>query len=277
MMTVTIAVDLLRQALARKWFLGLGLAMTLGLAVLGLSLRMDVVDGVLAGIRLFGNTMPNVYVSADLAMRPIFQAFTYFIFYGFSGFLVLACSDFAPRLFAPGRIEHLLSLPIRRFEIIVGTYLGVWLLATLCMAYGASGMVVVLGMKTGVWTVRPMVSALLGSFAFATLYAAMLASSVIVRSAAIATATGGVLFVFGIFAGYRDTLLPLWNEGFGKRIFAVLTLVTPRLSSLGEACASLSASRPISYPALFSLIVGFVLFSSGCLAFAIWIFEQKDY
>jgi Cu-processing system permease protein len=277
MTTFAIASDLLRQALLRKWFLGLGLVITGALVFVGLSLRMDVVDGALAGVRLFGEVVDGDIVAADVALRPLFEAVTYLIFYGFTTFLLLACSDFAPRLLAPGRIEHVLALPVRRFELIAGTYAGVLALGALAALYGAAGLVVVLGVKTGIWTALPLLAALLGTAAFATLYAAMLAAAVLVRSAALSTAVGVLLFVLGIVAGQRDKLLPLWEAGAGRSLFAGLTLVVPRVSTLGEACAHLASGRPVSTSVVLSLLGGFGLFAAGGLALAVWLFERKDF
>lgn len=277
MSTLAVAGDLLLQALRRKWFLALGLIMTAGLALLGLSLRMDVVDGAFAGMRLFGAVVQRDIQAADVAVRPIFKVLAYVIFYGSTVFLVLGCSDFAPRLLAPGRIEHLLSLPIRRFELIAGTYLGVLGLGALVVLYGAGGLVVILGFKAGVWTVMPILAALLGLLAFATIYAAMLATAIVVRSSALSTAVGGVLFIAGLVAGKRDSLLPIWERGIGRTIFATITLFVPRVSALGNACAGLASAERLAPGALISLLVGFLLFAGGGLALAIWLFERRDF
>ena len=52
--SLAVAADLIREAMKRKWFLGLAIAITALLVTLGLSLRMEVVDGALAATRLFG-------------------------------------------------------------------------------------------------------------------------------------------------------------------------------------------------------------------------------
>jgi Cu-processing system permease protein len=215
--------------------------------------------------------------AADVAVRPIFRGLAYVIFYGSTVFLVLGCSDFAPRLLAPGRIEYLLSLPIRRFELIAGTYLGVLGLGALVAIYGAGGLVVILGFKTGVWTLMPIVAALLGLLAFATIYAAMLATAIVVRSSALSTAVGGVLFIAGLVAGKRDTLLPIWERGLGRTVFATVTLFVPRVSALGNACAGLASAERLAPAALISLLAGFLLFAAAGLALAIWLFERRDF
>ena len=79
--TLNIARDLLREAASRKWFLVLGVAITLVLATVGLSLEMDVVDGALAGTRLFGELIDENIRSADVALRPVFMAAAAFTFF----------------------------------------------------------------------------------------------------------------------------------------------------------------------------------------------------
>src|SRR4030095_8301910 len=49
--TLLVALDLLREAASRRWFLALGAALTLILLFAALALRLEVVDGVLAATR----------------------------------------------------------------------------------------------------------------------------------------------------------------------------------------------------------------------------------
>ena len=277
MMIFTIAADLLRQAVRRRWFVGLGVLITLALALVGFSLRMDVVDGALAATRLFGKAVRGDIVSADVALRPVFAAATYIIYYGFTAFLILACADFAPALLVPGRIEQMLALPVRRFELLAGTYLGVLAVATLATIYGASGFCVLLGLKTGVWTLRPVLAALLTSVSFAAIYAGMLLASLVARSAALSAAVGGALFILGIVAGHRDRLLVAWREGVTRTLFAAVTALLPRVSTLGRFAADAAAGRLVSSAALGGLVGGFLLFVLGTLAVATWAFDRKDY
>src|SRR6185369_1553720 len=158
---LTVAFDLFREAASRRWFLALGLSITILLCVLGLTLRMDVVDGALAATRLFGKVMHADIRSVDVALRPVFRAAAYLIFYGGLAFGVLACADFAPSLLAPGRIEHLLALPVQRWQLLTGTFLGVLALAAIGAVYGAGGLTLLLAVKTGVWTARPVLAALI--------------------------------------------------------------------------------------------------------------------
>ncbi len=199
------------------------------------------------------------------------------VFYGGTLFMIVACADFAPSLLSPGRIEHLLSLPVRRWELLLGTYLGVLLLSVLCALYGAGGLVVLLGIKTGVWSSGPLLAALLATVNFATVYAAMLAVSVFARSAALSAGAGVFLYVAGIIAGLRAEIAPLFEEGWGRHAFEGVSTLFPRISTLGRFAIDLAGGREIQGATLASLLAGFVVFSLGLLAVGNWRFEQRDF
>jgi len=277
MRTLHIAADLLREAAARKWFLGLGIAITALLLGLVGGLRMDVVDGALAATRLFGNALFNPIKPADLALRPVFIAASYIISYGGIAFGLLACSDFAPALLSPGRIEHLLSLPVRRWELLFGTFLGVFALGFIGALYGAGGLLLILGAKTGVWTWHPLLAAALAVVGFSTVYSGMLLTAVFVRSPAVSAACGALLLVSGILAGNRLSILASMGEGAGRSAFAAFSALMPRLSTLADAAADVAAARPVALSTLGGVLAGCGLFSAAALALAVWRFEQKDF
>jgi Cu-processing system permease protein len=274
---LVVARDLLREAASRRWFLALGLGITLGLVVIGFSLRMDVVDGALAATRFFGRDVGTYIRSADVALRPVFKATAYLIFYGGLLFGVVSCADFGPSLLAPGRIEHLLSLPVRRWELFAGTFLGVLALSLFGSLYGASGLVLIFGVKTGVFTLRPIVAALLASVTFSAIYAAMLTAAIAARSAALSAGVGGLLFVLGIVAGYRDRLETFFESGVSRALFRYTTLFLPRVSTVADAAAGIAASEAVDLPALASRIAGLVVFGLAALCLGIHLFERKDF
>jgi len=274
---VAMAGDVLREAKSRRWFLGLWLAITLLLAIVGLGLRMDVVDGALAATRLFGKTLGGDIRSAEVALRPVFEAAAYLLFYGGLAFGIVACSDFATSLLSPGRIEHLLSFPVRRWEVLAGTFLGVMCLVLASSLYAATGMVVLLGVKTGVWTARPLAAAVLAAFGFAPIYSSMLGAALLVRSAALSAASGALMMGLGIAASYRTGLATLFEPGIRRGAFQVALAAIPRISRLADLSAALAASHPMKIGALVLLLLGFSAFSLALLALGAWYFELKDF
>jgi ABC-type transport system involved in multi-copper enzyme maturation permease subunit len=272
-----VCLDLLREAASRKWFLGLFLSVTLFLCVLGLSLRMDVVDGALSGVTLFGRLFDDVVLSVDVALRPVFAAATAILFFGGTLFLILACADFGPELFAPGRIEHLLSLPVRRWQLLLGTFLGVLLLAAACALYGAGGFVLILGVKTGVWTVRPVLGALLSVVSFAAIYGVMLAVPLYVRSAALSVAVGFLFFVSGIIASFREQLGALFEAGLPRETFEAVTIVLPRLGALGVNAIRYAGAQKVDPNTILAISAGCILYAAAGLMVGVWRFERKDF
>ncbi|HYH97173.1 hypothetical protein, partial [Hyalangium sp.] len=250
---------------------------TLVLLVLSLSLKLEVLDGALAATRLFGKEMDTSIRAVDVALRPLFQACAYVVFYGGILFGIVACSDFAPSLLSPGRIEHLLSLPLQRWHILAGTFLGVMTLALCGALYGSTGLLIIFGVKTGYWTAGPLIAALLACGSFAAVYAVMLTTATLVRSAALCAAAGILIFVGGVIAGYRTPIARVFEDGLSRKLFQVVTALLPRLSSLADASADLAASQPPEVKSLETLLVGVVVFGLGVLAVGFWRFEGKDY
>lgn len=275
--TLTVARDLIREALARRWFLALGFAITALLGVIAAGLSMEVVDGALSATRLFGDVVDTDIVAADVALRPVFRASAYVIFYGGLAFGILACADFGPELLSPGRIEHLLSLPIGRAALLLGTYCGVLCVIASAALYGAAGMTAILGLKTGVWTPRLLVTAPLGALTFAAIYGVMLSGAVFVRSAALTTLAGGLLFISGIFAGYRAEVALVFEGGLGRAVFEVWSAFIPPVSAIADGAAAISASSPVDLPELSRRVAGTVVFGAAALAVGLWRFERKDF
>ncbi|HUB08112.1 MAG TPA: hypothetical protein VMB50_13975 [Myxococcales bacterium] len=272
-----IALDVLREASSRRWLLALGVAVTAALLVIALSLKLEVVDGALAASHLFGASLGTDVRAAEVAMHAVFGAAAMVIYYAGLPFGVLLCADFAPRLLAPGRVEQLLSLPLRRGELLLGTWLGVLVLATGASLYAAGGLAFVLGVKTGVWAPGPFIAAALAGVTFAALYAAMLAAAVFVRSAALSGFVGLALYTFGIAGSYRLQAKTYLAPGAGREILLALTAALPRVAALGDAAGRLAADAPVEWPRLAALVGGALAFALGALAVAELRFEWKDY
>jgi Cu-processing system permease protein len=272
-----IAHDILREARSRRWILALAAGTTLLIVLAALGLQLEVVDGALAASRFFGGQVHHEIRAADVALRPLFEGISYAVFYGGIVVGVLACADFAPTLLAPGRIEHLLSLPIRRAEIVVGVFLGVEVLVVCGALYGGAGVSLVIWVKTGVLGWGPVASAALAAVGFAGVYAAMTLAAVLVRSAALSALAGGLVFVAGVVAGYRIELAPLFSPGPTRGAFLVLTAPLPHLSTLSKVASQIATAAHVQLAALAALVGGTLTFALALLAVAIVVFERRDF
>jgi Cu-processing system permease protein len=275
--TLSVARDLLREARARRWVLALAAGVTLLLLVAASALELEVVDGALAASRFFGERVNDEIRPADVALRPLFEGVSYVVFYAGTLLGILACADFAPALLAPGRIEHLLALPVRRWEVVLGTFLGVLALVLLGALYGGGGLALVVWAKTGVFGAGPVASAGLAAVAFAPIYAVMVLAAVAARSAALSAMAGGATWVLGIVAGSRETLAPLFREGFGRDLFLAATAPLPRISELARAGARVARGLPPEGALLAAQVGAAALFALALLSLAVGLFERKDF
>lgn len=274
--TLVVAGDTLREALRRRWFLVLGIGVTLCLMIVLGTLRLDVVEGSLASTRLAASTSAGDLAAGRL-FSPLFHAAANLIFYGGILFGIFSCAEFAPALLSPGRIEHLLALPVKRWQLIVGTFLGVWAIATCASLYAAGGLTVILGIKTGFWSIRPLLAALLSTVAWAAIYSTMLVSATLVRSPALSAGVGGLVFIGSIIASHREGILAFFAPGLGRSLFALTSMVFPRLTSLGAACAQIASFESVHAGALSSILAGFAAFTVVCVALAIVSLERQDF
>ena len=277
MMVLAVALDVLREASKRRWFLALGIIVTGALVLCALGLRLDIVDGALAATRLFGKSLDSDIRPAEVVLGTAYRAVAYFVFYGGLAFGIVACADFGPELFSPGRIEHLLALPVRRWELLFGTYLGVVSLAAVGSIYGTSGLALVLGVKTGIWTLRPVVAGLLSVVAFSGIYGAMLATALVVRAAPLGAAVGTSLLFMSVLSSHRVELATLFERGGSRALFLAVTLPFPRAARLAEVAADIAGNARVPLADLVRLVTGFALFGVAALALGVWRFEQKDF
>ncbi len=274
---VSVARDVVREAFARRWVLGLMVMITAVLTFSGLGLQLEVVDGALAAFSIFGNTTETDIRAVDVAMRPLFEAAAYVVFYVGVAFGIVAFSDFGPNLLAPGRIEQLLSMPIRRSTLIIGTYAGVLFVALVAVLYGAGGFALILAYKVGSFSHQLIAAGLVAWVGFAAVYGAMLSSCVLVRSSALSAAIGFALFVGGIVASYRYELEPALQEGPVRTAIGAVLSILPPLASLATDAATLAGQGPLSTDDFVARLAGTVVFAAGVLGVGLWRFEGKDY
>ncbi|MHB8417291.1 MAG: hypothetical protein ACYDCL_04390 [Myxococcales bacterium] len=273
MKILAVALDVLREASSRRWLLALGVAVTLALLAMAFALRLESVAAVAP--RLFAGSVGGS--AAEVVTRAVFGVAAVLIYYCGLPFGVLLCADFAPRLLAPGRVEQLLSLPLRRVELLLGSWLGVLLLATFASAYAAGGLALVLGLKTSVVGPGPFIAAALAGAAFAAIYAAMLAAAVFARSAALSGFVGLAVYSAGLAGSYRGQAESYLAPSAGRELFLGITAVLPRFATLGDAAGRLAASAEVDLPRLALALGGTLLFAAGALAVAALRFQWKDY
>jgi Cu-processing system permease protein len=276
-----VAVDVLREALFSRYLIVLFGMITLGLVALGLSLDLEVVDGAIATGKLFGGNLNNVTggkpMLANELMQPLMTGMAYGTFIFGLIFMVVAVADIAPKMLAPGRVEHLLSLPVRRVEIVLGTYLGVLIIAVMALGLAVGGGSAVLFIKAELFTLAPLAGALSAMIGFMTLYAVMLAVAAVARSAALSAGSAFILFVGGIATSDRALVVSLIRSGFTRDLVAILIGPLPRLRVLLEFGGDVAMKHPLRYAELLPAVGGCLALAGFALLVACTVVQIKDY
>ena len=277
MNVINVALEVLREAIHRKWFLGIVLGISILLLIMWNVLQFEIVDGALAATELFGDLMGSTIQSADVALRPAFRAASYIIFYGVLIFGIAVCAPLATTLLAPGRIDYLLALPIARWELILGSYVGVLLLTVGGTLYGAAGFMTVLGIKTGVWSTGILLSTTLGSMTFAAIYATMLTMAVFIRYTPAIIIAGLLVMFGGVLGSNIEHIQAEIETQWLSQLLGVVSQFIPRVGRVSHFAADIAGSMPIDEAMLLRSIGGMLFFGLAMLCLGLWHFERKDF
>lgn len=277
MTVLRVVIDVFREAFARKTILALFGFILLALVVLALALDLDVVQGALVAGRLFGSSLMGDAGSAEEQLRPVFKAVTGAVFHLGIVFGVVSMSSIAAQLLAPGRVELLLSLPVRRWELVAGTWCGVVAIALLAATFAIGGFSAVLFYKAGFFSFAPIIGAACAAVGFMAVYAVMLFATTVVRSASVASGAGLGLYLLALLTSDRDTFVSWFSGETMRTIVTVLIAPLPRLKTLAAIGMDAAAADAWQFMELAGVVAGTLAFAAGCVAAAAWVVSGRDY
>lgn len=274
-----IAVDVCREALARRYIAAVAGIIVLGQLGLLLALDIDVVEGVIVSTKLFGDAVNSGKPAGAAAemMGPALRALVYVVFHLGTVFGIVATSDIAVRLLSPGRVELALSLPIARWQLAVGMYIGVLMLALGANVFAVGGFSAILFYKAEFTTVAPFIGAVCGAVGFATVYAPMLLASALIRSQAVASGAGLGLYIVALATSNREQVASWFEAGWPRGIAEVVIAPLPRLATLVGIGADMATEAQWRWAELAGVTAGATLFASACLAAAALVVWWRDY
>jgi hypothetical protein len=251
----------IRELRARKVIVGLFAVTTLVWLTLALALQLDVVDGSLAGMSLFGNQadLPTeqpvldddgdvvLDEAGEVVMEPreprmgssllenfVFgaEAFAAGAAYWMGIVLGLfATGGLVAALTERGNVDLLLSKPLSRDAVLAGRLAGVGVVAAVLFTYLLGAIWLVMSAKTGVWNAHFLLAIGVVWLMFAVMYSLVTLVSVWSGSGPLAlVVTLGVLFASLVLAipDLRLQLMPAWRP-----LVDVPYYVLPKFGSVG--------------------------------------------
>jgi ABC-type transport system involved in multi-copper enzyme maturation permease subunit len=270
--TWALVVDTFREAMARKiiWgFFGCSTALILFFLLI---VKIDVVQGAIATMSLFGKTSQ----AQDMTkMVSNVHAVISNLLYGFGMLLaILASAGLIPTIFEPGRIELLLSKPVSRTHILMGRYLGNLLVIAANIFYPVIAVWLIFGIKTGVWTPGFLYSSLFTVFMFAVYLSIIVIVGVQWESAVVSTMVTFAIVVISVILSFRSNLEKLLSSEWSRDAVRGLYYLLPKAVDVGKMMSDVIKGQPIeSWMPFFST----ALFGLVCLGGGLYIFEKKNY
>jgi ABC-type transport system involved in multi-copper enzyme maturation permease subunit len=268
-------VDSFRESLSRKIFWGFAGCSTAVILFFLVVLNIDMVEGSLASIKLFGLPVnEGQTIPAEDVVGGMLGTIAAFLFSIGLFLAIFAAAGLVPTVLEAGRIELLLSKPISRLELLLGKFAGAVAVIGVNLIYLAAGVWLVLGLKTGIWKPMFLFSALLALLAFAVMLSIVQFVAVLTNSAVLATMVAYFVLLLGAVASAYDTIGPLFASSGTRYLMRTVYYMLPKVFEMGGMARLAMAGGPIEswMPVWSSLLFGGVM-----LAASYWVFDHKDY
>ena len=275
--------EVFREAAARWTLLAYFALSSLFILIFAAAVNLDVVNGALAGVRLFGKPieMGGESVSIDklvLGFESGFSAFLYLV----GTFLALfATAHLVPRLQEKGTIDLYLSRPVGRVPLLLSRYAAGLLLAAANLVYLIGSMWLIIVWKTRVLHPRFLLAGAVILFTIAALLAFAFLIGVVTSSTGVSLMATYAIFFFAAILMAHDKISAAVSSETAARIVDGLYWILPKTAQLGQATVALVAGTEaperianIDHLAVFGSTA---LFAVASLSLASWLFSRKDF
>ena len=269
-----------RELWAKRIVLGLFVISSLLLLGIALALNLEVVEGSLQGLRLFGEesakSTPSPQSPQSMSLTGIVVAVESIVA-GASYWIGILLALFASAglfsdLQATGRAELLFSKPVHRLTILSGHALGVWTAIATLITYLMGGTWLIMSIKSGVWNARFLLSIGIVVAMFAVMYAVMMLMSVWSESTALSLIVAyGLIFMSIVLTAGNE--IPPTLGPIGTAVFWGLYHLLPNFTEVTGIVTTLAKAQPVYswYPLTSSL-----LFGGAAYALTGYLFVQQD-
>jgi ABC-type transport system involved in multi-copper enzyme maturation permease subunit len=267
--------DTFREAFARRIFWGFFGCATALLVFLLFIMRIDVVQGAMATVSIFGRTLDRGRPLDVNELVTRTQAVIAMVLY-FAGLAlsVFASAGLVAAVFEPGRIELLLSKPVSRTHLLLGRYVGNVLVVAANVVYLVAGSWMIFGLKTGVWGYGFPLSSLCTIFTFSVLLAVIVLIGVLWDSSAIAIMVTFAIMIITPILQQRRTIERLLSSEWSRDVLHFFYYVLPKTSEISQIIWKINLRQPIDswMPVWSTAIFGIVVLAAG-----LWRFQRRTF
>jgi ABC-2 type transport system permease protein len=275
--------EVFREAAARWTLIAYFALSSLFILIFALAVNLDVVNGALAGARLFGQSvnLPDRAIDIDRLVLGFESGFSGFLYLVGTFLALFATAHLVPRLQEKGTIDLYLSRPVGRIPLLLSRYSGGMLLAAANLAYLIGSIWIIILWKTRVVHWRFLFGGVTILFTIAVLLAFAFLVGVATSSTGVSLmSTYAVFFLAAILAAHQKIAAAMSSEWAAKLVDG-LYWVFPKTAELGRATVAAVAGNRVLHGAapadLFAVYGSTALFGLAALTLACWLFSRKDF
>ena len=275
--------EVFREAAARWTLLAYFFLSSLFILIFSLAVNLDVVDGALAGAKLFGNSveMSGTSVSLEKLVLGFESGFSAFLFLIGTFLAVFATAHLVPRLMEKGTIDLYLSRPIPRVKLLLSRYVAGLALAAANLVYLIGSIWLIVIWKTGVVHPRFLLGGLVILFTISVLLAFAFLVGVVTSSTAVSIMTTYGVFFFSALLVAHEKIEAAISVEWRAQLVHALYWIFPKTSELGQSVIALvyGSEAPAELTSALnpSVFLSTALFGIVCLTLALWLFQRKEF
>lgn len=276
--------DVWREAAARWTLLAYFFLSTLFIIIFAFAVNLDIVEGSLAGAKLFGkelNMDGGSQISIDTLVLGFESGFSGFLFFLCTFLAIFATAHLVPRMQEKGTIDLYLSRPVARVQLLLSRYVAGLLLAASNIFYLIVSMWAIVVWKTGVVHPRFILAGVIILFIVATLLAFAFLIGVVTSSTAVSIMTSYALFLFGFMLVAHDRFAAVVSKEWQAWVIHGLYWVVPKSAELLGAVVAFVSEKQLPRQLADALtptpFLATGAFGLVCLSLASWLFHRKEF
>ena len=274
--------DVWREAAARWTLIAYFLLSTVFIIIFASAINLDIVDGALAGAKLFGKEvqMHRGEVPIEKLVLGFESGFSAVLYFLCTFLAIFATAHLVPRLQEKGTIDLYLSRPVSRMKLLLSRYVSGLLLAGANVLYLLGSIWAIVMWKTHVVHVRFFVAGGVILFVIATLLAFAFLVGVMTSSTAVSIMASCGVFFFSAMLAAHDRIAAAVSHEWQAALIQTLYWIIPKTAELGAAVFAFvsgnafGSNMPELTPTPFLTTAAFGV---GSLVLAIWRFQKKEF
>lgn len=277
----------MRELWAMKITQGVFVITTIAWILLSFAMNLDVVEGSISALRIFGLESTPSETFRDPATGEIMRRsvgldefllgvnqFVFGLCYFFGTLLGLfATMPLIGGFLEEGRIDLYLSKPVSRWRLLAGHVIGVWLTVLALVTYLILAVWFVLSVKTASWQPIFLVTIPIITIMFGVMYSVVMTLSIVVRSSGLSLVVAYGLIFFSILFAAHEQLVPVLGST-AAAIYQALYFVLPNFVEVIQVVSQLVSGESVTdtVPLISSLLFGGITYVIGFF----W-FSKRDF